>query len=82
MNAIAERGPMAKGKGRGRPKNAAGEGSQVRVDADIASKARMVATQRGMSLAAYLSESLRPTVDRDFGKLVRKLADDEDAKGR
>ncbi|MFI5458974.1 MAG: hypothetical protein ACHRXM_26395 [Isosphaerales bacterium] len=44
----------------------------VKIERDIISKAKMISTDRGMSLAGYLSESLRGSVDRDWSKMVRK----------
>jgi hypothetical protein len=59
---------------RGRPRKLTGQGSQVRIAADLASKARMIVGDRGGDLTDYLSEILRPQVMRDYGALVRKFA--------
>lgn len=45
----------------------------VKIDRGIAGKAEMIAKDRGIDLASYVSEAIRATVDRDWAKLVRKL---------
>jgi hypothetical protein len=40
----------------------------VKIDRGIVARARYVADIRGISLAEYLSEAVRATVDRDFSK--------------
>lgn len=80
MSATLERGGRAMAKKKGRPPKATGEGTPVRIDSDLVTKARLIASERGMNLAAYLSATLRPGVDRDFAKLVREVAD-EDSPG-
>lgn len=67
---------------KGRPRNPAGAGTQVRIDADLAAKAKMVATDQGKTLAAYLSELLRPGIDRDFGRIVKRVAEAGEGGGR
>ena len=59
-----------------RPSVAKRNDETVRVDADILRKARIVAAIKGLSLAEYLSEVLRPAVDREHAELVT-----EEAKG-
>lgn len=39
---------------------------QVKIDADVVRKAKQVALLRDVTLAEYLSELLRPLVDRDL----------------
>jgi len=60
---------------RGRPKQLTGEGSQVRIAPDLASKARLIVGDRGIDLAAYLSEILRPRITRDYAAMVKKLGE-------
>jgi hypothetical protein len=68
---------MAKKKGR--PRGPGGEGAQVRIDSDLASMARYVAAQQGVSLTQFLSQLLRPAVEREFKKLGKKfLGEKED----
>lgn len=55
-------------KKRGRPSQPGGEGTQVRLDSDLVSMARYVTARRGASLVKYLSDILRPVVERDFAK--------------
>ncbi len=45
----------------------------VKLDAQIARKAKLVATNRGINLAAYLSEVLRPIVERDLKDEMAKM---------
>lgn len=52
----------------------------VKVDRTLAFKAKMVASQRGITMAEYISELIRPSVERDFAKAVREI--DEPKKGK
>lgn len=45
----------------------------AKIDAMLVGRAQMIAKSRGISLAEYISETLRPTVDRDFFKEMKKL---------
>ena len=47
----------------------------VKIDRDIITKARMIAADKGLPLAGYLSESLRTTVEKDWAKMVRKAGE-------
>lgn len=49
----------------------------VRMDDELCEKARMLATHRKTSMAEMFSEMLRPVVDREYSKMVRKLKEDE-----
>jgi hypothetical protein len=62
--------PMAKKVGR--PKKPSGEGRPVRIDADVAMMAAKVAAYRGVPLSEFLSEILRPSVVREYGKMLRE----------
>jgi hypothetical protein len=66
-----EEKPMAKPKGR--PKKPSGEGTPVRIDPVIASKARYLASQSGVPMSDLLSDWLRPIVEREFRKAARDL---------
>jgi hypothetical protein len=44
----------------------------VKVERDIISKAKLIAADQGKPVASYLSDSLRPIIDRDWAKMVRK----------
>ena len=50
----------------------------VRLDDDLVEKGKKVAALKGISLAEYFSDVLRPIVDRDMAKEVKKLASKED----
>jgi hypothetical protein len=58
---------------RGRPKKLAGEGTQVRIESDLVSMARLIVASRGTELTSYLSGILRPRVVKDYAAMVRKL---------
>jgi hypothetical protein len=50
---------------------------QVKVDAIVATQAKMVAASRGITVAEYVSELLRPLVLRDLeAETVRRLNPD------
>jgi hypothetical protein len=62
-------------------KKKSGEGlklTAVKVERDIVSKAKMIAADRGVPLASYLSDGLRGMVERDWSKMVKKA--DEGSK--
>lgn len=70
---------MAKAKGtKGRPKKATGEGTPVRIDADLVTKARYLAAQRGAAVSELLSDLLRPMIDREFRKAAKELMTEDD----
>jgi hypothetical protein len=46
----------------------------VKMDRRIVAKARYVAEQREITLAEYLSEIVRPVVDKDFEKATKEGA--------
>ena len=57
-------------KGAGRPKSGRDD-IAVKIDRTLAARARFVAELRGVSLAEYLSEAVRPIVDQDFARVAR-----------
>ena len=72
MHGMIEVGPMAKKhggerSGAGRPKGERDD-IAVKIDRGVAARARFVAETRGLTLAEYLSEAIRPIVERDFSK--------------
>jgi hypothetical protein len=48
----------------------------VKIERDIITKAKLISADRGVPLAGYLSESVRPVVERDWSKMVKR-ADEE-----
>jgi hypothetical protein len=44
----------------------------VKLERDIISKAKLIAADRGVPLASYLSESVRAVVERDWLKMVKR----------
>jgi hypothetical protein len=49
----------------------------VKVDTEVVRKAKVVAADRGIPLAKYLSEALRPIVEKDYRDQARKALGDE-----
>lgn len=64
-------GLMAKPKGR--PKRSTRNDRVARVDATILGWAEMVAKAKGVTVAEYLSETLRAPVARDFAKVMEQM---------
>src|SRR3954463_2213419 len=58
---------------RGRPKKLTGEGTQVRVESDLVSMARLIVANRGTELTTYLSDILRPRIVKDYAAMVKRL---------
>lgn len=52
----------------GRPATSERDDVTVKIDRKVKSKAQYVADQRGIPLAEYLSEIVRPVAERDFAK--------------
>jgi hypothetical protein len=50
----------------------------VKVDRALAAKAQMIATDRGVSLADYISDALRGMVEKDWAKMVRRAGGGSD----
>jgi hypothetical protein len=44
----------------------------VKIERDIITRAKMIAADRGMPLAGYLSEALRGVVDKDWVRMVKR----------
>jgi hypothetical protein len=64
---VARARTMAKKKGGGELKLTA-----VKIERDIASMAKMIATRQGLPVATYLSRGLRAMVERDWARMVRQ----------
>jgi hypothetical protein len=45
----------------------------IKVDRHIAAKAKIVASDLGIDLAQYVSDALRPIVERDWSKIVKRI---------
>jgi hypothetical protein len=78
MQATLARGVTVARKA-GRPKKPSGKGKAVRIDPDLASKARIVALRRAIPLSDYLSEVLRAPITRDYRKTLQEL-DEKDQR--
>ena len=66
-------------KARGRPKTSTRNDRVARVDAVVLGWAEMVARARGISVAEYLSETLRGPVARDFARVMEEMKGRPDA---
>lgn len=66
---------MAKTKGR--PKKPGGEGGVVRIDPDLITKAKYLAAKKGVPMSDFLSQLIRPVVEREMRKAGRELMEDE-----
>ncbi len=63
----------------GRPKRER-PAKTVRIDADLVTKAEMIARDMGhVTIGQYISTMLRPAIEREWSKLVRKKASQDDA---
>lgn len=51
----------------------------VKIETGLVKKARIVASDKGITLSAYLGGSLRTTVGRDWSNIVRKMASEDDS---
>ena len=67
-------------KPKGRPENVTGEGTAVRIDPDIVSKAKYVASLEGVSLTRFFSDYLRPMVEAKFDEAGKALLEREAGK--
>jgi hypothetical protein len=47
----------------------------VKIDRALAAKAQMIATDRGIPLAEYVSATLRGVIERDWAKMVRRAGE-------
>jgi hypothetical protein len=47
----------------------------VKIDVKLVTRAQAVCDDRGLKLSEYLSEILRPTVDKDWLKVLAQLKD-------
>jgi hypothetical protein len=57
------------------PRKKSGSGPKLaatKVDRDLIHKAKLIAADRGEPMAGYLSAILRPVVEKDWAKMIRK----------
>jgi predicted HicB family RNase H-like nuclease len=59
---------------RDKPEKAERKDEPVRIDSEVLRIARIVASFEELSLTDYISSTLRPIVDRDFARHVKKHA--------
>jgi hypothetical protein len=65
----------------GRPRSSERRDVSIKFDKTLAGKARLIAQGRGMPMAEYLSELSRPSIDRDYAKLMRELERTDEQSG-
>lgn len=53
----------------------------VKIDRAIWQRARVIAGERNLTIAEYLSEALRPIVDKDWTRTVKKFQSDISGEG-
>jgi hypothetical protein len=58
--------------GAGRPAKSERDDVAVKLDRAIVAKCRYVAEVRGITLAEYLTEALKPVAERDFAKVTKE----------
>lgn len=58
----------------GRPKKPGGVGKSVRIDTELANKARMIALRKGIPLSEYLTTLLGTPIDRDYRTILEEMA--------
>ena len=63
------------GKKRGRPASGKpwDEGKAVRIDASLASMARLIAGAKGVTIGQYLEPMIGPAIRRDYAALMKQL---------
>jgi hypothetical protein len=49
--------------------------SVVKIDSDLAKKAKLISADNGVSMSTYLSDVIRTAVDRDWPRVLKKLAE-------
>jgi hypothetical protein len=60
----------------GRPPKSTGESTQIRVDADVAAHAKILASVEGMTIADLVSNILRPILAERVKAAGRRLSGD------
>lgn len=70
MPGVAESSKMAK---KPKPEGVKRDDTTMKVDRFVAERARIAASFKGLSLSEYVSEILRPIVNRDIQEGYRKM---------
>lgn len=65
-------GHGGKREGAGRPRSKRDDVA-VKIDRTLVSMAKFVANRRGVTLAEFVTDMLRPGVEREWGKEVKKI---------
>ena len=69
------------GRPKGRPKSSVRQDVSTKFDKALLGMARLIATASGASLAEYISEAARSTIERDYAKLMRRLEEKRGGEG-
>ena len=64
-----------------RTRKPARDDKAVKISRDLAVKAKVIAETRGVSVAEYLSDLLRPPVERDFPRAMKQLSESRPPAG-
>ena len=48
----------------------------VKLDRELTDKAKLVASRKRITLAEYMTELSRPTIEKDFAKVIREMKGD------
>ena len=59
-----------------------GEGVPVKIDRDLATKIKYLASVAGLTIPDYLSPLIRPIIDREMKRAFRGLTDEKDPTGK
>ncbi len=54
----------------------------VKIAKDLATKAKVIAESRGISAAEYLSDILRPRIEKDWPGAIKAIDEQSEGKGR
>lgn len=71
----AERDMAAKKRSEPQAEHEKRDDMAVKIDRSLVNKARLVASQRKITLAEYISDLIRIPVERDFSKTVRDMGE-------
>lgn len=56
------------------------ENTSVKLATDVWRKAKVIAHSKGVHMSTYLSDLLRPLVNKDYPKALQKLAEEDEPK--
>ncbi len=56
--------------------------TSAKIDAELVRKARLITDQRGGRITDYLSDLLRPLIERDYQQFKKQLAEEDKPRPR